>query len=770
MATIEVTDPAREVLNQAPPLQPVNLFEVDLALQEALEREGGGWGVDRAREAGAVAGSAEAREHSRRAERNLPILRTHDRFGNRIDEVELDPSWHWLLRGAIEREIHSLPWRERAAGCARGPRGAVLAVGERQRRRDVPGLDDLRGDPGAARRCARTLAAEWEPRLTKPDYDDGALAGMAMTERQGGSDVRANITRAEPVGDGVYEIHGHKWFCSYPPCDVFLVLAQAPGGLSCFLVERGAGMEFQRLKDKLGTRSLPSSEVEFRGAHGRLIGEEGRGVPAIIRMVNHTRLDCLLGSRHGPSPRRRSRRSTTRATAPRSERCSSTSPRCATCSPTWRSSPRRRRSRRCGSRAATTSRTRPAFRRFATAVMKYWVSKRAPAHAAEALECLGGNGFVEDSGMPLLYRDAPLNSIWEGSGNVAALDVLRAMVKEPEGLPAFMAECELGAGGRRQARRPPRTRSASAPRLPSPARTRSSWRGGSSRSWRSRCRRRCWSATRRRRSPTRSARPGSAASPAACTARSRPASTRARSSIARCRHERRHLRGHRAGRTPDAQPPRARQRDHPRPRHRARAVRRAGRPRPGGPRAPAVRQRQGVLRRLRPGRERRGPGRSRHGRGRCAAWLAAGPAGDDGQPRSCGYLGPDGRLRDDEPQRPRVHVAVPLHQAGRLQGPRILRRRRHGHGAVLGPARDRRRREDRLPAGAGVGIADDFAVGLPARSAARQAAAVHGRLADRASGAGVGAGDRGAGAGGARRADGGARGADRDGCRSTSSR
>jgi putative acyl-CoA dehydrogenase len=269
---------------------------------------------------------------------------------------------------------------------------------------------------------------------------------MAMTERQGGSDVRANITRADPVGDGVYEIHGHKWFCSYPPCDVFLVLAQAPGGLSCFLVERGPGMEFQRLKDKLGTRSLPSSEVEFRGAKGRLVGHEGRGVPAIIRMVNHTRLDCLLGATTGL------RRGTVEAIhhsrhraafgkllidqpamqnvladlALESEAATITAIRVA--------------------RSYDAGEEESAFRRFATAVMKYWVCKRAPGHAAEALECLGGNGFVEDSGMPLLYRDAPLNSIWEGSGNVAALDVLRAMVREPEGLPAFLAECELAAG------------------------------------------------------------------------------------------------------------------------------------------------------------------------------------------------------------------------------------------------------------------------------------------------------------------------------------
>jgi putative acyl-CoA dehydrogenase len=443
-------DPARAVLNQPPPFEPVNLFDVDLALQEALRREGGEWGIERVREAGAVAGSAEAREHSRRAEQNLPILRTHDRYGNRIDEVELDPSWHWLLRGAVEREVHSLPWRT-------GPDGATRRGGHVVR----AGLFMQWGNANdgvmcpvsmtyaavaALRGAAPELAAEWEPRLTLPDYDQGALAGMAMTERQGGSDVRANITRAEPAGDGVHEIHGHKWFCSYPPCDVFLVLAQAPGGLTCFLVERGPGMEFQRLKDKLGTRSLPSSEVEFRGARGRIVGEEGRGVPAIIRMVNHTRLDCLLGATTGL------RRGTLEAIHHARHR--SAFGKLLAEQPAMRNV---LADLAVESEAATVAAIRvaraydepseeAAFRRFATAVMKYWVCKRAPGHAAEALECLGGNGFVEESGMPLLYRDAPLNSIWEGSGNVAALDVLRAMVKEPEGLPAFLEECELAAG------------------------------------------------------------------------------------------------------------------------------------------------------------------------------------------------------------------------------------------------------------------------------------------------------------------------------------
>jgi putative acyl-CoA dehydrogenase len=445
MATTEIHDPAREVLNQAPLLEPINLFDADVALAEALEREGGSWGIDRVREAGEVAGSPEVREHARRAERNEPILRTHDRFGNRIDEVELDPSWHWLLRGAIERELHGLPWREQRPG-AHVVRAAMFTIWGNTSDGVMCPVSMTYAAVPALRDGAPELAAEWEPRLTRPDYDNGALAGMAMTERQGGSDVRANITRAEPVGGGQYEIHGHKWFCSYPPCDIFLVLAQAPGGLSCFLVERGPGMEFQRLKDKLGTRSLPSSEVEFRGITGQLIGEEGRGVPAIIRMVNHTRLDCLLGATTGL------RRGTLEAIHHARHRSAFGA--LLVDQPAMRNV---LADLAIESEATTISAMRVArsydegdgeasFRRFATAVMKYWACKRAPAHAAEALECLGGNGFIEDSGMPVLYRDAPLGSIWEGSGNVAALDVLRAIVKEPDGLPAFMAECELASG------------------------------------------------------------------------------------------------------------------------------------------------------------------------------------------------------------------------------------------------------------------------------------------------------------------------------------
>jgi putative acyl-CoA dehydrogenase len=445
-----------DVLNQAPPIVPYDVFEADVALREALEREGGGWGVDRLRDAGQLAGSAEALEHSERSERNEPVLRTHDRYGNRIDEVELDPSWHWCLRQAIEREMHSLPWRDPQPG-AHVVRAALFLVWS-QVGSGVMCPVSMTYAAIPALRESPDLAAEWEPRLTRPSYADGALAGMAMTEKQGGSDVRANTTRAEPAGDGTYELTGHKWFCSYPPCDVFLTLAQAPGGLSCFLFEgRDPGFRIQRLKDKLGTRSLPSSEVEFHGVRARLIGEEGRGVATIIRMVNHTRLDCLLGSaasmRWGVvqavhHARHRSAFGKLLAEQPAMQNVLAdlaVESEAATAAALRIARSYDEDDRRVGERPAGAS-TR-SFRRFATAVMKYWVCKRAAPHAAEALECLGGNGYVEESGMPRLLRDAPLNSIWEGSGNVAALDVLRATVKEPEGVPAFLAECELARGG-----------------------------------------------------------------------------------------------------------------------------------------------------------------------------------------------------------------------------------------------------------------------------------------------------------------------------------
>jgi len=435
-----------EVLNQPPPFEDVNVFEADLALGEGLEREGAGWAVDRVRDCGAVAGSAEAQEHGRRAERNTPRLVTHDRYGHRVDRVELDPSWHWLLRGAVEREIHALPWREPRPG-AHVARAALELLWTQANAgvmcpvsMSYAAVPTLRTDP--------ELAAEWEPRLTLRDYERGALCGMAMTEKQGGSDVRAGTTRALPAGDGTYELTGHKWFCSHPTGTVFLVLAQAPGGLSCFVVARGPGFEIQRLKDKLGTRSLASGEVELRGVPGRLLGEEGRGVATIIEMVTHTRLDCIVGSAAGMRrgvaeavhhARHRSAFGARLAEQPLMVNVLA--------------------DLAVESEAATASALRLAraydaddkpLRRFGTAVMKYWICKRATPHAAEALECLGGNGYVEESPMPRLLRDAPLNGIWEGSGNVISLDVLRALAREPDGPPAFLAECERGRGADRR--------------------------------------------------------------------------------------------------------------------------------------------------------------------------------------------------------------------------------------------------------------------------------------------------------------------------------
>jgi putative acyl-CoA dehydrogenase len=430
-----------EVLNQSTPFEDVNLFDADQALQEALFREGGEWAVDRVRDTGAVAGSAQAREHGRRAERNAPRLVTHDRFGHRVDTVDFDPSWHWLLRGAVEREIHSLPWRDPRPG-AHVARAALMSLWS-QANAGVMCPISMTYSAIPALRVDPEIAAEWEPRLTLPDHERGALCGMAMTEKQGGSDVRANTTQALASGDH-WELVGHKWFCSHPMCDVFLVLAQAPAGLSCFVVERGPGFEIQRLKDKLGSRSLASSEVEFKGVPARLLGEEGRGVATIIEMVTHTRLDCVIGSasgmRYGVSQaawhaRQRSAFGRTLAEQPAMVNVLA--------------------DLQLESEAATATALRlarmydegdKALRRFATAVLKYWICKRAAAHAAESLECFGGNGYVEEGPMAVLYRDAPLNGIWEGSGNVMALDVLRAMGREPEGLQAFLAECELARG------------------------------------------------------------------------------------------------------------------------------------------------------------------------------------------------------------------------------------------------------------------------------------------------------------------------------------
>jgi putative acyl-CoA dehydrogenase len=450
-----------EVLNQPPPLEGYDVFEQDLALVEAFYREGAGWAEDRAHAVGRFAGG-EAISLGFQANEHPPRLRTHDRFGHRIDEVEFHPAWHRLMTVGIESELHALPWLQPRPGAhvARTAMFIVLAQAEQGFGCPISmtyaAIPTLRHQP--------SLAREWEPRLLSTTYDPGvapasekrgALCGMAMTERQGGSDVRANTTRAAPIGgDGEFEITGHKWFCSAPMNDAFLVLAQAPGGLSCFLLPRWRpdgtrnGFHIQRLKDKLGNRSNASAEVEFDAAWARLVGEEGRGIPTIIEMVNHTRLDCVLGS---TGLMRQAVAQATHHAAYRSAFGARLIDQ-----PLMRTV----LADLCvESEAATVAAMRLAraydegrddaqaalFARLATAVVKYWVCKRAPPLVAEALECLGGNGFVEESGMPRLYRESPLNSIWEGSGNVICLDVLRAM-QRPESVDAFFEEIGRAGG------------------------------------------------------------------------------------------------------------------------------------------------------------------------------------------------------------------------------------------------------------------------------------------------------------------------------------
>jgi len=449
------------VFNQPPPFEDVNLFTSDRVLTEALRREGAEWAGSQARELGEIVGRRETISLGFEANENPPVLRAFDRNGNRIDEVEFHPAWHALMGLGVEHGLHALPWREPRPGAHVARAALFMLLAEVEAGVGCPLSMTYSAVP--ALRLQPEVAAEWEPRVTSTVYDPrlvpspekaGALCGMAMTEKQGGSDVRANTTAALPVGEGgpggEYEITGHKWFCSAPMCDAFLVLAQASGGLSCFLLPRftpdGARNRFhlQRLKDKLGNRSNASSEVEFRAAWARLIGEEGRGVQTILEMVNHTRLDCVIGSAAGM------RWGTARAIHHAAHR--KAFGKLLIDQPLMRNV---LADLALESEAATTAMMRLAraydgeessFRRLATAVLKYWTCKRAPVHAAEALECLGGNGYVEEWGMARLYREAPLNSIWEGSGNVQCLDVLRAIQKSPESLRALLAEIRQARG------------------------------------------------------------------------------------------------------------------------------------------------------------------------------------------------------------------------------------------------------------------------------------------------------------------------------------
>jgi len=449
--------PTHEVLNQPPPLVDYNLFTCDRVLADALNREGAAWAHPQVEEFGRLAGTEEIIRSGFQANEFPPTLHTHDRFGHRIDEVEFHPAWHELMRLSVQHGLANLPWADPKPGAHVTRAALMLLASQNEAGHTCPVSMTYSAMP--ALRQQPDLAREWEPRILSTKYDPrcrpaleklGALIGMAMTEKQGGSDVRANTTVAEPIGAGEYLITGHKWFCSAPMCDAFLVLAQAPAGLTCFLLPRWTpdgqrnAFHIQRLKQKLGNRSNASSEVEFNGAWARRIGEESRGVPTIIEMVQHTRLDCVIGT---ASLMRQAL-----VQAIHHARHRKTFGRFLIDQPLMQNV---LADLALESEAATVLMMRLArafdsservFARLTTAVAKYWVCKRGPAQVNEALECLGGNGFVEECVMPRLYREAPLNSIWEGSGNVICLDILRAMNKEPDALASVLSEISQARG------------------------------------------------------------------------------------------------------------------------------------------------------------------------------------------------------------------------------------------------------------------------------------------------------------------------------------
>ena len=444
--------------NQPPPLVGFDALACDPALTSALAREGAADARPALEHLAALVASAEGREHARLANTYGPVLHTHDRYGRRIDEVEFHPSWHWLMRRAVGSGLHGTPWEAGAGSGAHVARAAgFYLMGQLESGHCCPismtyaAVPALRNDPA--------IAAAYEPGLrsttyafglAEPSTKPGLLAGMSMTEKQGGSDVRANSTLAVPSGDGTYRLTGHKWFTSAPMNDLFLTLAQAPGGLTCFVLPRvlpgGArnGIRLMRLKDKLGNRSNASAELEFEGAAGWRLGDEGRGVATIIEMVSMTRLDCVLGS---ASLIRAALTEAAHHVAHRGAfgRLLGQQPLMQTVIADLALESEAATALAMRLAGAVDRAERP-FLRLALPAAKYLVCKRAPTAVVEALECLGGNGYVEDSGLPRLYREAPLNSIWEGSGNVTALDVLRAVTREPEAVEAVNAELDAAAG------------------------------------------------------------------------------------------------------------------------------------------------------------------------------------------------------------------------------------------------------------------------------------------------------------------------------------
>ncbi len=451
--------------NQPGPLESYNLFTADPVLPDAVRREGGN--IDLLEAFGHEVGREETREWGRLANRNVPILHTHDQFGSRIDEVEYHPAYHSILNMAVEAGIHCMRYEQPAGDGAYVTRNALMGL--------ITQIEMGHGCPTSMTSAAVVslrhqpeLAEVWEPlvvtrkyehRLSPPDQKSGVLLGMGMTEKQGGSDVRANTSTASPVNGGgpggEYRLEGHKWFTSAPMCDAFLVLAYAPKGMSCFLVPRvlpdGSrnSLRFLRLKDKLGNRSNASAELEFDDTAAWMVGEEGRGIPTIIEMVHGTRLDVANWgvslmrqaiSQAGWHVAHRDAFGSTLIDKPLMQNVLADleiEVEAATLMITRLSG--------AHERMDIDERER-SFARLATPVAKYWLTKQSNPVVREALECVGGNGYVEDSIMPRLYREAPLNAIWEGSGNVIALDIGRAAARNPESVEAFLDELERSRG------------------------------------------------------------------------------------------------------------------------------------------------------------------------------------------------------------------------------------------------------------------------------------------------------------------------------------
>jgi putative acyl-CoA dehydrogenase len=461
-----------EVVNQPPPLADHNVFETDRCLIAAAEREGASWAHDDLVGLGALAGAAETRDQARLAHAVPPVLHTHDAAGNRIDEVEFHPAWHTLMATGMGAGVHALAWTDKRPGAHAARAALAFVMNQAENGVCCPLAMTFAAVPALRRQ--KDLAEIWVPRITGREYDgrhvpaeekSACTIGMAMTEKQGGSDVRANTTTAvpagKPAGPGAeYLLTGHKWFCSAPMSDAFLTLAQAPGGLSCFLAPRfrpdGTRNPFliQRLKEKLGNRSNASAEIEYRNTWARMVGEEGRGVATILEMVQHTRLDAAVSAAaimrqavglaihhcdHRSAFQRRLVDQPLMAVVLADLVLDST----AATMLVMRLAGAFDRGHRGNEGEASLA-------RLAAAVVKYWVCKRTPPAVFEALECHGGNGYVEESVVARLYREAPVNSVWEGSGNVICLDALRAMEREPESLEALLAEIELAKGADRR--------------------------------------------------------------------------------------------------------------------------------------------------------------------------------------------------------------------------------------------------------------------------------------------------------------------------------